>query len=77
MSDYLLHTTGVNDRWDLIAYRYYGDQHRIAPIIKANRNLFEADLSPIPDILPPKMILKVPILAKNNKSLSLLPPWKR
>jgi phage tail protein X len=76
MSDYLIHTTGVRDRFDLIAYKYYGDQHRIHAIIDANRALFMGDLSPIPAILPPRLRLVIPVLPqKSNRNQ--LPPWKR
>lgn len=77
MSGHIVHTTGPADRWDLIAYRYYGDANRTQPIIAANRELYAPTLAPIPAILPPGIALKVPILDPAPASADLLPPWKR
>ncbi|MBK9083230.1 MAG: tail protein X [Rhizobiales bacterium] len=65
------------ERWDMLAYRYYGDANRVAPIIRANRSLFEPTLGPIPCILPIGLTLRIPVLAPDPVADALLPPWKR
>jgi len=77
MAQYLQHVTGPNERWDMIAYRYYGDANRTHPIIRANRNLFVADLSAIPTVLPVGLTLLIPVLDPEPIAAELLPPWKR
>lgn len=74
---YLEHITGPNERWDHLAYRYYGDANRTSPIIKANRELFGDALGPIPATLPDGLILRIPILDPEPLAAELLPPWKR
>lgn len=76
-SRYLDHTTGPADRWDTIAYAYYGDANRTGPLIRANRALFEGDLTAIPCVLPPRITLRVPVLEPDPVAAELLPPWKR
>lgn len=77
MTGHILHRTVPADRWDLIAYKYYGDANRTSPLIAANRDLFAPTLAPIPLILPPGIEIKVPILNPEPISTGLLPPWKR
>ena len=72
---YLIHVTGPNDRWDLLAWRYYGDAGRFGPIIRANRDLFEDGV--IPTLLPVDLSLRVPVLDPEPVAADLLPPWKR
>jgi len=74
---YLDHVTGPAERWDHLAYRYYGDALRTSPIIRANRELFVAALGPIPTVLPAGLTLRIPILDPEPASAELLPPWKR
>ena len=74
---YLQHVVGTNERWDTLAYRYYGDANRTGPIIKANRELFADDLGPIPAQLPVGLVLRIPVLDPEPVAAELLPPWKR
>ena len=76
MSGYIEHVTGPADRWDTLAYRYYGDANRTAPLIHANREMFPP-LLPIPLILPANVVVRVPVLEPEPAALDLLPPWKR
>ncbi len=76
MSGHLEHVTGPNERWDHLAYRYYGDANRTAPIIRANRALYP-DTAVIPVILPVGITLRIPILDPEPLSDAQLPPWKR
>ncbi|QLP96150.1 MAG: tail protein X [Rhodoblastus sp.] len=74
---WLEHVAGLNERWDHLAYRYYGDANRTSPIIKANRDLFGERLGPIPCILPVGATLKIPVVDPEPIADALLPPWKR
>lgn len=74
---YVPYTTKAGDRWDLIAYRMYGDASRYAPIIDANRPLFAtAPLSLIPTVLDAGLELKIPVLDAPF-SPDDVPPWRR
>lgn len=70
--EYYEHITKEGDRWDLIAYQYYGDATMYEPIIVANPEV------PILPILPSGIKLKVPVIdRKETISPEELPPWKR
>lgn len=75
MSRYLTHITGPAERWDLLAWRYYGDAGRFGPLIRANRPLFADGV--IPAMLAPGLTLIVPVLDPEPLAPDLLPPWKR
>jgi len=77
MAGYIDHTTGPRDRWDLLAYRYYGDANRTGPLIAANRAMFAPAPAPIPLVLPAGVVIRVPILDPEPAAQDLLPPWKR
>lgn len=74
---WLEHVVGVAERWDTLAYRYYGDANRAGPIIRANRSLFGGGLGPIPCVLPFGLAIKIPVLDPEPVADALLPPWKR
>lgn len=77
MSDYIIHIVVDGERWDQLAYRYYGDANRTAPIIRANREIYEPSLSNIPVALPVGLTLRIPVLDEDVLDENLLPPWKR
>ena len=74
---YFEHKTKEGDRWDLLAYRYYGDQHKQTILLEANRHLFIDPLIVPPMILPSGMVLKIPVIDEIDIDESNLPPWKR
>lgn len=75
MTRFVEYTTKPGDRWDLIAYRAYGDAARYAEIIDANRDLFATDpLTPIPRVLPVGLTLRVPLL--DAPVVVVPPPWR-
>jgi len=76
MSEHLLHRTTAGERWDLLAFRYYGDVARQGELIAANRDLFMADLR-IPAILPAGLVLQIPIREQASSTVTTRPPWKR
>lgn len=68
---YLKYTTHPNDRWDLIAYRAYGNSYAYEGIIAANRAVA------ILPVLPEGIELAIPIIESSDVSQLTLPPWKR
>ena len=67
---YILHISKAGERWDLLAWRYYGDPTDYQMIIMANPGVaiepvFEAGIS-----------LAVPIVQKSTVVSVDLPPWK-
>lgn len=70
MTDYLPILTLEGDRWDLIAYRAYGDVAKQDLIIAANPELA------ITPLLPAGVIVRVPVLPDDTPQPSTLPPWK-
>jgi phage tail protein X len=69
-TQYILHITRAGERWDLLAWRYYGDPTDYSPIIMANPDVaiepvFDAGIS-----------IAVPIIQKSVLVSVDLPPWK-
>lgn len=73
MSTHLEIRTRDGDRWDLLAYRYYGDPYRYEPIIAANPHV------PISPVLASGLLLAIPVLeaTTDSQDVERLPPWKR
>ena len=68
------YTTIEGDRWDLIAFKAYGNALEYARIVRANPNIIMGKT------LPAGIAINVPIVSpENDFSLSdaRLPPWKR
>lgn len=77
MSKHLLHRVKDSERWDQLAWLYYGNVSMQGQLVEANRSLFAADLA-IPAILSAGLILKVPVKETQTAiNQELLPPWKR
>lgn len=70
MTGYVELVTLEGDRWDLIAYRAYGDPYAYERIIVANPEL------PIVPVLPAGLRVRVPVLDAPKVSTGL-PPWKK
>ena len=75
--DYLEHLTVPGDRWDLLAWDYYGDASKDDLIIEENRDLYLATLDAIPALLPSGLPLRIPVIEQPTLDDSQLPPWKR
>lgn len=72
MNTYVEHITVEGERWDLLAYDYYGDPHEYEKIIIAN------PLIPITPILKSGVKLRIPVGDKSRTlNPEILPPWKR
>jgi phage tail protein X len=65
------HVTREGDRWDSIAWEYYGDATAYEPIIAANPSI------PISPVLPSGIKLYIPVItSEETVSTEGLPPWK-
>ncbi|MDD2870078.1 tail protein X [Neomegalonema sp.] len=71
MAEYVEHLTSEGDRWDLLAWTYYGDAHLYEPIVTANPGV------PIRPFLEAGVLLLVPVLPDAVVVDQGLPPWKR
>lgn len=67
---YLEHITTDGERWDNLAWHYYGDALAYERIIAANPHVA------IYPVLPSGIQLIIPIISV-NKTLSEIPPWLR
>lgn len=72
MSAVLRYTTRDGDRWDLIAYKHYGNAMLIDGLIAANPHL------PLAETFKSGLTVFIPVLAnKPNSNQDKLPPWMR
>jgi phage tail protein X len=71
----ILHRTGANERWDTLAWKYYGNPLAYRRILEANPAL---DIGPV---LPSGVTVLIPVLPLAEVQTVLpskdLPPWKR
>jgi hypothetical protein len=67
---YLTHITREGERWDQLAYLYYGDAHRYEPIVRANPHV------PLTTALAAGLTLRIPVLDVVAVTGDL-PPWLR
>lgn len=74
--EYFEHTTKAGDRWDLIAFDYYGDAKLIKPLLMANPDLLGDPDVPAPLVFDKGVQIRVPVLAETEIAASQLPPWK-
>ncbi len=74
---YLEHMSKPGERWDTIAWAYYRDAQMMDLLIDENRDLFAQEIARIPAILPPRLILRIPVIEQDPLDTNLLPPWKR
>lgn len=65
--------TKEGDRWDLLAWEFYGDASRFGPILSANSEI------PFDTVIEAGITLYIPLLQVETaqQDVSLLPPWKR
>ncbi|MGH1577701.1 tail protein X [Planktotalea sp.] len=75
--EFFEHITTSGDRWDLIAFDYYGDATLIKPIMMANPDLLSDPQSPAPLVFDKGVSIRVPVLPVEAVVASQLPPWKR
>lgn len=66
------HITVDGDRWDNLAWQYYGDANAYEQIIAANPEVM------IIPILPGGIKLLIPVIEEDEtESTTELPPWKQ
>lgn len=70
MSEYYEYITKSGDRWDLLAYEFYGDATLYEPIIVANPDI------PITPILESGIKIQIPIKDEVDEIEFILPPWR-
>jgi phage tail protein X len=73
MSTFIEYTAQQNDRFDIIAYKSYGDVNKMNLIIAAN-----PQIGIIEGTIPVGTVVRVPVLeVAPNIVTADLPPWKR
>ena len=71
MAVFVEYVTREGDRWDLVAYRMYGDAYAYEPIIVANPDV------PIRPTIASGLRLLIPLRDLALVDASSVPPWKR
>ena len=71
MTEFYNYVTKDNDRWDLIAYKFYNDSTKYEIIIKSNPDI------PITPVLESGIKLKIPVLEEKETISFITPPWKK
>lgn len=69
-AQYIVHITKAGERWDLLAWRYYGDPTDYQTIVMANPGVA------IEPVFEAGITLAVPIVQKCAVVSVDLPPWK-
>lgn len=70
-TQFISHITTAGERWDLLAWRYYGDATAYSPIIMANPS------TPIEPVFEAGLIIAIPLIQLSASANLNLPPWKR
>jgi phage tail protein X len=68
---FISYVTTAGDRWDLLAWRFYGDPTDYSPMIMANPPV------PIEPVFEAGIQIAIPILTQAPGGSVNLPPWKR
>lgn len=68
---YLVYHTAGGERWDTLAYRYYGDALGYERIVAANPTV------PIGTTLPAGIEVVIPLIEPTETLSEDLPPWLR
>jgi phage tail protein X len=70
---FITHITRAGDRWDTLAWKYYGDASLFSPIIQVNPQI------PIEAVFEAGLTIGVPLLTVNPaiQNAADLPPWVR
>jgi phage tail protein X len=70
---FITHITTAGERWDLLAWKYYGDASLFGPIIQTNPQI------PIEAVFEAGLIIGIPLLVVDQavQEQADLPPWKK
>ena len=73
MGAFIPHITVAGERWDTLAWKYYGDPTLFGPIIQTNPQI------PIEAVFEAGLTIGVPLLTVNpaTQNEADLPPWDR
>lgn len=74
---YFEHITDHGERWDLIAYHFYGDAKLYHHIVRANPEISAQFDEIIPLVLAKGTKLRIPVLDLQPAAAESLPIWKR
>ncbi|HYB92389.1 MAG TPA: tail protein X [Candidatus Binataceae bacterium] len=69
-AQFIVHVTAAGERWDLLAWRYYGDAAKYSPIIMANPDV------PIEPVFESGLVILIRVLSVSAVASTGLPPWK-
>ncbi len=72
-AQFITHITVAGERWDSLAWHYYGDATLFGPLIQTNPQI------PIEAVFEAGLVIGVPILMVDQsvQNQADLPPWKR
>lgn len=65
----IMHVAKLGDRWDLLAFTYYGDATLFAEIVAAN------PLLPITAMIPQGAVVFIPMIQQTVPASTSNPPW--
>ena len=70
---FISHITVAGERWDTLAWRYYGDATLFSPIIQTNPQI------PIEAVFEAGLNIGIPLLMVDQtvQEKADLPPWKK
>ncbi|MFQ1022796.1 tail protein X [Avibacterium paragallinarum] len=71
MRTVIKHTVKLGERWDNLAYYYYGDPLAYSRIIDANQQLS------FYEVLPMGVTVYIPVLQVQPTNNEQMPPWLR
>jgi phage tail protein X len=66
----IVHITTAGERWDLLAWQYYGNATDYLPIVMANPTV------PIEPVFDAGLSIAIPLQQKSNAATANVPPWK-
>ena len=69
-AEFIAHITAAGERWDLLAWRFYGDPTEYSSIIMANPDV------PIEPVFEAGIEIAIPVISM-TASQANLPPWKQ
>jgi phage tail protein X len=70
-SQFVRHITSNSERWDLLAWNYYGDPTLFGAIVLANPTIA------IEPVLEAGLTIMIPVMQKPAAAAPNLPPWKQ
>ena len=70
-SQFVRHITSNSERWDLLAWNYYGDPALFGVIVMANPAVA------IEPVLEAGLTIMIPLMETPTTTASSLPPWKQ